>query len=107
MQILTHGLGADQTYWDLSYNDHNQSYVNVAVDQYGFSTFAWDRLGIASSSHGDPVNEIQAPLEVDALKVLTSKLKSGQIAGLPSSFDTIVLGGHSYGSLVRAMSTSI
>ena len=98
MQILTHGLGADQTYWDLSYSDYNYSYVAVAVDQYGFSTFTWDRLGIAGSSHGDAVDEIQAPLEVNALEVLTKMLKRGQIDGLPSSFDTVVLGGHSYGS---------
>ena len=79
-------------------NNYNYSYVNVAVEEYGFSTFTWDRLGIAGSSHGDPVQEIQAPLEVDALKVLTRMLKHGKISGLPKSWNTIILGGHSYGS---------
>lgn len=98
LQILTHGLGADRTYWNLAYNNYNYSYVNQAVDKYGYSTFAWDRLGIAGSSHGNAVDEIQAALELDALKVLTMMLKTGGIKGLPKSFDTTVHVGHSYGS---------
>ena len=27
VQVLTHGIGFDKTYWDLSYNDYNYSYV--------------------------------------------------------------------------------
>ena len=60
IQILTHGIGFDRAYWDLPFNNYNYSYVNVAVDQYGYSTFTRDRLGIGMSDHGEPVNEIQA-----------------------------------------------
>ena len=61
LQIPTHGIGFDKSYWDLPFKNFNYSYVSVAVDQYGYSTLAWDRLGIGVSSHGDPLAEIQAP----------------------------------------------
>ena len=95
---MTHGIGFDRTYWDLPFHNYNYSYVNVAVDQYGYSTFSWDRLGIGMSDHGEPVNEIQALLEVDALRDLTEQIAGGEISGLPSSFDIITHGGHSFGS---------
>jgi hypothetical protein len=56
IQVLTHGIGFDKTYWDLDYNNYNYSYVNVALAA-GYSTLAIDRLGIGNSSHGDPFNE--------------------------------------------------
>jgi hypothetical protein len=52
-------------------------YVYAAVDQAGYSTLSWDRLGTGQSSHGDPINEIQASLEVAALYALTEKLRAG------------------------------
>lgn len=64
----------------------------------GYSTFAWDRLGIGMSSHGDPVNEIQAELEVAALSYLTKALRAGVIPGITSKPQKIVNVGHSYGS---------
>ena len=56
IQLLTHGVGFDKTYWDLEYGSYNYSYVNMALDA-GYSTLAIDRLGIGNSSHGDPFNE--------------------------------------------------
>jgi hypothetical protein len=56
IQVLTHGIGFDKTYWDLDYDNYNYSYVNVALAA-GYSTLAIDRLGIGNSSHGDPFNE--------------------------------------------------
>lgn len=56
IQVLTHGVGFDKTYWDLEYDNYSYSYVNVALDA-GYSTLAIDRLGIGNSSHGDPFNE--------------------------------------------------
>src|ERR1700761_2852060 len=32
LQILTHGISFDKTYWDMSFNNFQQSYVNNAVD---------------------------------------------------------------------------
>lgn len=98
IQILTHGIGFDRSYWDVPFNDYNYSYVAEAVDQYGYSTFAWDRLGIGMSSLGNPVQEIQAPLEVDALKELTLAIKAGKVDGIPNCFEKYTHAGHSFGA---------
>lgn len=99
VQLLTHGIGFDRTYWDISINDYNYSYVAQATDDYGYSTFSWDRLGIAESQHGDAVNEIQAPLEIAALYTLTTQLRAGSIPGIHCKFDKVVHVGHSFGSI--------
>ncbi|KAI3399302.1 hypothetical protein diail_7257 [Diaporthe ilicicola] len=99
VQLLTHGIGFDRTYWDLSFNNYNYSYVARANDEYGYSTFAWDRLGIAQSQHGEPVNEIQASLEIAALHTLTKYLREGSIDCIDSGFKKVVHVGHSFGSI--------
>lgn len=98
LQILTHGIGFDKTYWDLSYNNFNYSYVDVATDKYGYCTLAYDRLGIGNSSHGEPLNEIQITLEVAALAELTMMLRKGTFPGVKQTFDKITHVGHSFGS---------
>lgn len=98
IQVLTHGIGFDRSYWDLSYNNYNYSYVNEAVDEYGYSTFSYDRLGVGMSSHGEPVNEIQALLEVDALRALTEDIRNGEIPGVSHKYEKVVHVGHSFGS---------
>ncbi|KAL7920930.1 hypothetical protein ACQKWADRAFT_314431 [Trichoderma austrokoningii] len=100
LQVLTHGAGFDRTYWDLPFNNHNYSYVARAVDEQGFSTFAWDRLGIAGSSKGDPVNEIQQSLEVAALEKLSTLLRDGAVRGISTKFDKFIHVGHSLGSTI-------
>lgn len=99
VQVLTHGVGFDRTYWDLSINNYNYSYVAKATDEYGYSTFSWDRLGIAESQHGDAVNEIQSALEISALYNLTSQLRDGTIPGIDCPFDKTMHIGHSFGSI--------
>ena len=101
VQVLTHGIGFDRSYWDLSFHNYNYSYVKTAVDEYGYSTFSWDRLGVGASSHGEPVNEIQALLEVDALRVLTNDLRNGTIPGVSHKFCKALHVGHSFGSEVQ------
>lgn len=99
LQILTHGVGFDRWYWDVPLNGYNYSYVESAVGQYGFSTLSWDRLGVGKSSHGEPVDEIQATLEIAALKELTKLARSQQLPGVSGSFDKVVHVGHSFGSI--------
>ncbi|KAJ4389558.1 hypothetical protein N0V93_007028 [Gnomoniopsis smithogilvyi] len=99
LQLLTHGIGFDRTYWDVSINGYNYSYVERATDEYGFSTFAWDRLGIAQSQHGEAINEIQSSLEIAALYTLTKQLRSGKIPGISCPFSKVVHVGHSFGSI--------
>ncbi|KAL9110406.1 MAG: hypothetical protein Q9187_008058 [Circinaria calcarea] len=100
VQLLTHGLGFDKTYWDLPYNDFNYSYIDVAVDRYGFCTLSIDRLGVGNSSIADPLNVLQAPAEVSAIYKLTMMLRNGTLPQVPHAFDKIVHVGHSFGSLL-------
>jgi pimeloyl-ACP methyl ester carboxylesterase len=98
LQILTHGIGFDRSYWNVPFDAGNYSYSAVATDKYGYATLAWDRLGIAMSSHGDPVQEIQASLEIDALRALTEGVRDGCVDGIDEHFEKIVHAGHSFGS---------
>ena len=77
-------------YWDLSYNNFNYSYVNVATDKHKYCTLSYDRLGIGNSSHGDPLNEIQASLEVAVLAELTMMLRKGTFPGVKRAFKKVV-----------------
>ncbi|KAF2673752.1 alpha/beta-hydrolase [Microthyrium microscopicum] len=99
LQVLTHGIAFDRGYWDFSYNGYNYSYVNQAVDKYGYSTFSWDRLGVGESSHGEPINEIQVWLEVAALSSLTGLLRNGSLPGAGQKYEKLIHVGHSFGSI--------
>lgn len=89
------------SYWDLSVNNYNYSYTKVAVDDYGFSTFSYDRLGLGESSRGEPISEIQSWLELAALRTLTKQLRQGKIPELAErSFEKVVHVGHSFGSIL-------
>ncbi|KAL9124992.1 MAG: hypothetical protein Q9217_005747 [Psora testacea] len=99
IQVLTHGIGFDKGYWDSAYNNFNYSYVDVATDQYKYCTLAYDRLGIGNSSHGEPLNEIQASLEVAALAQLTLMLRNGSFPGVNRTFQKVTHIGHSFGSI--------
>jgi len=98
LQLLTHGIAFDRSYWDFPFANHKYSYVDAALAR-GYSTLAWDRLGTGQSSHGDPVNEIQAFLEVAALAELTRKLRAAAIPSLKTPYPKIVHVGHSFGSV--------
>jgi len=98
LQIMTHGIGFDRSYWDLPAQDYKYSYVSRAVDDYGYSTLTWDRLGVGASSHGETINEIQIFLEIAALKELTLQFAGGHACGVKHKYDKIVHLGHSFGS---------
>ncbi|KAH8800367.1 hypothetical protein F5884DRAFT_549545 [Xylogone sp. PMI_703] len=98
VQVLTHGIGFDRTYWDLSFNDFNYSYVDVATDEYNYSTLSFNLLGVGMSSHGEPLNEIQMFLQTAATAQLTMMLRNGTFPGIKHKFEKIFHVGHSYGS---------
>lgn len=99
VQVLTHGIGFDKTYWDIPYNNFNYSYENIATES-GYCTLAIDRFGIGNSSHADPYQIVQAPAEVGALYQINSMLRNGTLPGVNMTFGTgqIVNVGHSFGS---------
>jgi pimeloyl-ACP methyl ester carboxylesterase len=82
----------------LSYDNCKYSYVDTALAA-GYSTLAIDRLGIGNSSHGDPLNEIQAHAEVEALNAVTTRLRKGDITQIGHAYQKVVHVGHSFGSV--------
>lgn len=107
LQILSHGIGFTRTYWDYS---PDYSYVNAALAR-GYATLAYDRLGSgvsrSSSRTGggdlDPINELQAPLEVALLSSLTKLARTSgflqQYDQNITAFDRVLHVGHSLGSI--------
>lgn len=100
VQFLTHGIGFDKSYWDLPYDSCKYSYIDVAVDQYGFSTLSIDRLGVGNSSIADPLSIIQVPAELSAIYEITKMLRQGSLPNVPQAFSKIVHVGHSLGSIL-------
>ncbi|ESZ94963.1 hypothetical protein SBOR_4646 [Sclerotinia borealis F-4128] len=99
IQVLTHGIGFDKTYWDLPYNNYNYSYIDVAVRKYSYHTLSFDRLGTGNSTHGNPLNEIQSYIQVAATAALTTMLRNGTFPSAPGkAYKRVVHIGHSFGS---------
>lgn len=102
LQILTHGLGFNRSYWDLYLpgkpNDAEYSYVNIATGA-GYSTLSWNRLGIEPSTVADPYTEIQAPVELALLAGLTALARAGNLTQVPQPQKVIHV-GHSWGSIL-------
>ncbi|KAF2438587.1 hypothetical protein P171DRAFT_164342 [Karstenula rhodostoma CBS 690.94] len=100
VQLLTHGIGFDRYYWDFA---PGYSYVDVAA-QYGHATFLYDRLGVGKSTKADPLNVVQAALQVEIANVLAQKLRDGAFSD--HAFSTVIGTGHSFGSIITQAVTS-
>ncbi len=100
VQILTHGIGLDKSYWDIA---PGYSYVDAAASA-GYATLAYNRLGVGNSDHPDPINVVQAFTDVEILHGLTRLLRKGALSSGP--FRNIVGVGHSYGSIVELAQTA-
>lgn len=94
VQILTHGVGFAKSYWDAA---PGYSYVDVAAAK-GYTTFLYDRLGVGLSAHPDPIQVVQAPLEVSIAHQLVQMLRNGSVAS--TRFSHVVGTGHSFGSFI-------
>jgi pimeloyl-ACP methyl ester carboxylesterase len=55
-------------------------------------------LGVGKSAKPDPIEIIQAPLEVEIARVLAYCLRKGHFSGL--EFEKVVGAGHSFGSII-------
>ena len=82
------------SYWDFA---PGSSYVDVAA-KYGYASFFYDRLGVGNSDMPDPIQTIQAPLEVEIARVLANSLRNGQFSD--NKFQKVAGGGHSFGSII-------
>ena len=100
LQILSHGLGFNRSYWDFylpsTPNDAQYSYINSATGA-GYSTLSYNRLGIEPSTIAEPYTEIQGFVEVAVLAGLTTLARAGNISQVPVP-KKVVHVGHSWGS---------
>ncbi|KAK4569485.1 hypothetical protein LTR86_003248 [Recurvomyces mirabilis] len=94
VQVLTHGLGLDHTYWDIA---QDYSYVDAAAEA-GHATLMYDRLGLGGSDHPDP-SVIQSFVHVEVLAALVGALKTDTYGS--HHFSKIACVGHSYGSFIQ------
>ncbi|KAA8568755.1 hypothetical protein EYC84_007749 [Monilinia fructicola] len=94
IQILTHGIGLDKSYWDIS---RGYSYVDAAAAE-GYATLAYNRLGVGSSDHPDPIQIVQASVDVEIQHSLTSLIWQGWF---DKKFKHVIGVGHSYGSIIQ------
>ncbi|KAI0161178.1 Alpha/Beta hydrolase protein [Hypoxylon sp. FL1284] len=99
VQVLTHGIAFDRWYWDFPAQGRRYSYADAALAR-NYSVFFYDRLGLGRSSRGEPVDEIQAALEVEVLRALTAMLRGGSpVPGVAARYDRVLHVGHSFGSV--------
>jgi pimeloyl-ACP methyl ester carboxylesterase len=93
LQVLVHGNTYNHTYWSALQKPESSNYAERSWIRYatsrGYHTLALDTLGSGLSSHPDPVNIVQDPLQTEVLHHVISKYRF---------FPTVVLVGHSYGS---------
>ncbi|KAJ8065470.1 hypothetical protein OCU04_006153 [Sclerotinia nivalis] len=94
IQILTHGIGLDKSYWDIL---PGYSYVDAAAAA-GYATLSYNRLGVGGSDHPDPLQIVQASVDVEIQHGLTLLIRQGYFN---KSFDNVIGVGHSYGSIVQ------
>lgn len=93
IQFLIHGIGFSQAYWDFA---KDYSYIDVAA-KARYPTFSYDRLGVGGSDHPDPIQVVQAPLQVEIAHSLVSSVREGKFGG--RKFRNVVGVGHSFGSI--------
>ncbi|KAJ0420677.1 hypothetical protein BJY00DRAFT_312842 [Aspergillus carlsbadensis] len=74
LQILSHGLGVDSSYWDFSGENYN--YI-VAADAAGYATLNDNWLGVGKSEHADPYIDVQLGTQIEILKRVTNLVLSG------------------------------
>lgn len=100
VQLLTHGVGLDQSYWDIA---SGFSYVDASA-RAGYATLSYDRLAVGQSDRPDPVQVVQAFTDVEIEHGLVQILRTGRLAR--KAFRNIVGVGHSFGSFVKIGTTA-
>ncbi|KAK3117589.1 hypothetical protein LTR53_000914 [Teratosphaeriaceae sp. CCFEE 6253] len=100
VQVLTHGLGFDKSYWDFGGASSQYNYIRTATAA-GFATLSYDRIGNGHSSIVDPYAIQQLQIELAVLEALTTKLREGMLAScVPKPTGKVLHVGHSYGSIL-------
>jgi len=101
VQVLVHGATYDRSYWNFPGEGNQLSYVKAAVKEK-YVTFAYDRLGSGVSAK--PLGIL---VNVDNSAYVNHQVIQALRAGtFGTSFDEVVLVGHSFGSLIAVASAS-
>jgi pimeloyl-ACP methyl ester carboxylesterase len=95
LHVLISGATYGSLAWDFPVHPERYSYVR-ALNRAGVATLNVDRLGIGASSHPDS-SEVNIDSHIFIYHQLISAARAGAFG---SSFDKIVIVGHSYGSVI-------
>jgi pimeloyl-ACP methyl ester carboxylesterase len=93
LQVLVHGNTYNHTYWSALQKPQSEKFADRSWVRYaterGYHTLALDSLGNGLSSHPDPANVVQDPLETEFIHKVIARFRH---------FPTVIFVGHSWGS---------
>lgn len=92
--VLVPGATYNSSYWDFPTAPEIYSFAK-AMTNAGYATFSLDRLGTGRSTRPLSV-QVTALIEAQAVHGVIKALRAGDVAD--TSFDEVVIGGHSLGS---------
>ncbi|KAL3449923.1 hypothetical protein BJX65DRAFT_316647 [Aspergillus insuetus] len=95
VQVLTHSLGFDKSYWDFD----GYRYIKSATEA-GYATLSYDRLGVGRSELANPYLDVQAAIQVAILAAISELLREGKLSSRISVPKKLIHVGHSFGSLL-------
>ncbi|KZS98820.1 alpha/beta-hydrolase [Sistotremastrum niveocremeum HHB9708] len=101
LEIATHGVGLDHTYWALGGDNSPNNYAASAVNA-GHSIFLYDRIGTGQSSKPDGIQQVQVGVEAEVTHELVEFFRAGHAN---VSYDRVVGVGHSLGSFITVAVT--
>jgi pimeloyl-ACP methyl ester carboxylesterase len=101
VRLLSRGVLFGRSYWDFALDGY--SYFDVATAS-GDAVLFYDRLGVGESEKPDPINDVQAALEVSSAHSLAAMLRKGAISNC--AFNKVIGVGHSFGSVLTSSITT-
>ena len=115
VQILAHGATYTKEYFvghglESEEDLKKYSWAHYAAEE-GYASLAIDRLGQGKSSNADPILEVQTNLQGEQIKVISDRLRAGEIVAKTKDgreiggkkFSKVVLVGHSLGSAIACI----
>jgi pimeloyl-ACP methyl ester carboxylesterase len=102
VMVLVPGATYDSIYWNFPYQPQIYNF-RLAMNQAGIATYVLDRLGTGESSR--PLGALVTPaLQAEGIHDSITALKDGEIGD--GTFHTVILGGHSLGSMEAVLEAS-
>jgi alpha-beta hydrolase superfamily lysophospholipase len=103
LQLLVPGVTYTHLYWELPGFEGRYSYADF-MNRHGYDTLAIDRLGIGRSTRPTLAANVDAYSNADALHQVVDSVRRDGLAG--RHYETIVLTGHSYGTLTSDLTAA-